>query len=362
MSEMRDGSVKRSGRKMKKIVLAITASLAGATVAGVAATVCAYDAFFERYERPDYSVYPGLYDYEKLREVLPRETFTFMSDGVRLAGYFYPSADAKGLVVVAHGFHAGADDYLPLIEAIVNGGYSVIAYDIAGTYDSEGDSNVGMCQTLKDLDAALNYVKEDNLLSKMPLFLLGHSWGGYAVSSVLELHPEVRACVCIAPMYSGASIMVEKAEQYAGKIAYASKPIFDIYQKILFGDYVNYNAVRGINSTDIPVLIAQGVDDKVITAKEQSITAHRAEITNPNVEYYWGLGSQGDHLGIWHSDASCEYQRDVESRLKLLELEAGRELTGEERAEFYKGIDHRLYSEVDPVLLSKIFETFEKGV
>jgi hypothetical protein len=156
--------------------------------------------------------------------------------------------------------------------------------------------------------------------------------------------------------------MIEKSREYAGFAAYAVKPIFDIYQRYLFGDYVDYNGVVGINSGEVPVLIAQGVDDSIITPSGQSITAHLAEITNPSVDLYWGEGSQGSNSGIWHSRESEEYRRTVASRLRRRELELGRALTLDELRVLYTTVDHRLYSEVNAELVDLIVATFDKGV
>lgn len=353
---------KKKGKGLKKVAIAMLASLAGVSVTEVAAAVVAYDAIFPRYARPDYAITAGLYDYRRIADVLPREVLRFASRDAELCGYYYPVEAPLGLVVVAHGFHAGADDYLPLIEAVVNAGYAVFTYDVTGTYDSVGESVIGMCQSLVDLDHALNFVKSHPIGRNLPLFLIGHSWGGYAAASVMALHTDVRACALLAPMYNGATMMVEKGEQYVGKLAYMSKPVFDVYQRMLFGDYTGYNGVQGINATDAYVLIAQGIDDTVITMNGQSITAHRDEITNPHVTYYLGRGSQGTHTGIWHSDAAEEYARKLQSDVKCFEIENGRKMTYEEQVAFYRTVDHRLYSEVNQELMTKIIATFEKGL
>lgn len=360
-NEAKSGEYKKRSRKASKIVMLIAASLTGVSIATVATAVYAYDALFPRYERPDYRLYPGLYDYEKVKDVLPRERVSFPSGDNMLAGYYYPCEGAQGLVVVVHGFHAGADDFLPWIEALVKGGYAVFSYDGTATFDSDGESGVGMCQPLRDLNSALTFLSKTKPYADLPVALMGHSLGGYAVASVLELHPEVRACICIAPVNDGSTLMVDKGHQYVGDVAYSTKPVLDVYQKILFGDYVEYNGVRGINSTDIPVLIAHGVDDEVITLGEQSILAHQAEIKNPNVAVYYGFGAQGSHVGILHSAEAEEYAKRIEGQIKLLEMEKGRELTVEEKISFYETVDHRLYSEVNGELLSLAFDTLEKG-
>lgn len=289
-----------------------------------------------------------------LKGTLVRKTLTVRSGENDLAAYYYPVEDPKGLCVIVHGIHAGADDYLPLIEAVTKGGYAVFAYDVTGTYSSEGDSGIGMCQQLVDLDRVLTYLKDTKPYKDMPKLLIGHSWGGYAAASVLALHGEVKAYVGIAPMCDGTTVMADKAEEYVDKLVEPVRPIFDAYQKHLFGDYTKYNGVVGINSTDIPVLLAQGLDDTSIPHNILSITAKLDEITNPNVEVYYGKGLQGSHTGIWHSAEAEKYVKQVKSKVKGM--------SDEEKAEFYKTVDHRLYSDVNPELTELIFKTFEKGL
>ena len=347
-------------KKAKKVMIAILASMTGLSAVMVASAMIAYDSFVVRYERPNYAIYPGNYYYERVKDSLKRDEFYYQAGKSNLKGYYYSSTQEKGLLVVAHGFHAGADDYLPVIQFFVENGYDVFAYDCTGTYDSSGEDMVGMCQSLVDLDNTLKYLKKTEPYSNKPMFLFGHSWGGYAVASVLELHKDVRACACIAPMNNGYTIMQEKGEQYVGKLATITKPIFDAYQKLLFKDYVKYNGIRGINSCEVPVLVAQGIDDTIITYNGQSIMAYKDEITNPNVVYYEGLGLQGDHNNIWHSIQSCVYQSEVASGLKKLQMQKDRPLTDEEKIAYDAEVDHSLYSEINKPLFEQILTMFNE--
>lgn len=340
----------------------VAASLVGVSVASILSTICIYDSFFERYERPDYDLYPGLFCYERVRGRLPREEFSIPSGDNKLAAYYYKRENARALVVLAHGFHAGADDYLPLILELYERDYAVLTYDVTGVYSSEGEGVVGMCQALIDLDNVLNYAKVNAPFDTMEKVVVGHSWGGYAAASVLALHSEIKAAVLLAPMHSGPQVMLETAEQYAGKMAYAAKPILDTYQKVLFGEYMKYNGVMGINATDAPVLIAQGVDDTIIRPDGQSITAHMDEITNPNVALYWGKGYQGSHMGIWHSADAEEYVCAVENTIRERERALSRALTDHEKKEIYATVDHERYSAVNEELFCLMIQTFEKGL
>ena len=344
----------------KKIGEALMSSLSGLSSVAVSAALMAFDSAFPRYERPDYALKPGDYCYDRVKDRLKREEFTFPSEDNMLKGYYYPTEKPKGLILISHGFHAGADDYIPMTEFFVSHGYAVMSFDYTGTYDSEGDSLVGMCQSLVDIDSAINYINKTRPYCNMPLYLVGHSWGGYAVASVLELQPRVMGAACIAPMYNGYTIMWEKGEEYAGKAASFPKPVFNQYLKVVFGKYVNCDSVKGINSTDAPVIIAQGIDDKIITYNGSSIMAHKGEITNPNAIFIDGKGLFGDHCNIWHSLESIQYQLEVASDLKLLEMKKGVELSYEEKASYYETVNHTLYSAPNEKLLGFILETFDK--
>lgn len=320
-----------------------------------------YDSFFKRYDKPDYSLVAGEYCFERVSHKLSREKISFFSNSVRLQGYFYEVKGSKGLIVLSHGMHAGADDYLPMVLFFVGNGYSVFSYDYKGTHESGGESTVGMCQSLVDLDGALNFIKSNERFSGKKLFLVGHSWGAYATASVLSLH-SVSACACISGFNSGYTLILEKGYQYAGELADRGVPkvFLEQYQKKLFGKYINFSAVKGINSGNTPVLIAHGVDDMVIGYNHQSIIAKRSEITNPNVTYYIGEGLNGGHDSIWHSAESVQYQKWFKQLLKNAKAEKDRDLTDDEKRNLYNKVDHELYSEINKELFSEIINLFNK--
>ncbi len=323
----------------------------------------AYDSIFKRYEKRDIHTIFGEFDYSRVEERLPRTAFFFPSGRWKLQGYFYPCHNPKGLVVVCHGMHAGADDYLPFIEFFVNNGYAVFTYDCQGTYASEGDSTVGMCTPLVNLDHALTYIENDRQLCKYPLFLFGHSWGGYAATSVLSIHKSIRGCAAVAPFNSGYTLFAEKGEQYTApfsdmfKIDYPEE-FLNTYQAQLFKDYIKYNAVDGINSTNIPVYIAHGKRDFVISFDYQSVISHRHEIREKNVTYYIGTDAQAGHNTILHSTRAVAYQEKIKKDLKQLKKDLDRELTQEELIAFCNGVDHALYSEINTEMMQEIRNMF----
>ncbi|MCH5158134.1 MAG: alpha/beta fold hydrolase [Clostridiales bacterium] len=366
MDELDDDKGKviiKKGKKpfSKAKIIAAAVALSGLSAAAVTGATLAYDAIFGRYDRPDYAVTAGVNCISRAKPTLEREKMSFYSDGVRLQGYYYRTQNPKGLTVVCHGIHAGADDYLPIVEYMVESGYSVFSFDYKGTYDSDGASTVGMCESVVDLDHALEFIEKSAEFDGLPITLIGHSWGGYAVASVLPLHKRVVSCAAIAAPNNGYKLILEKGDQYGGSLASTGIPevFLNVYQKILFGKYTELNAVAGINGTDIPVLIAHGKNDRVIDVGLQSICSHRYELRKENVEYYFTSGVQGGHDTVWHSSASAEYRESLESQIKA--VNKSKSMSYKEKVAFFDTIDHRLYSEVNGELFGKIVKMFDRA-
>lgn len=349
-------------KNKKNLIAAIGVATGSLSAISIATHMSIYDKFFSRYERPDYSIKPGLFCYDLIKDNVSRETIKYKSDDVNLVGYYYKAKKSKGLVIIAHGLHAGGDDYIPIILYLLENNYSVFSFNYKGTYESEGESTVGMCESIVDLDHTLDFINSDSRFKNMPIFLIGHSWGGYAVTSVLSIKDNIKACACISSLNDGYTIILEKGQQYVGKLTLPSKPFFDIYQRYLFKQYVEYNGVKGINESNIPVLIAHGVEDEIITFNSQSIISHKNEITNKNVIYYVGKGLQSGHTSILYSHEAIIYQKEIASEIKLKEMELKRELTYAEKIEFNKTINHKLYSSVNETLMSQIIEMFDNAL
>lgn len=324
----------------------------------------AYDIFFKRYERPDYRITPGLINYELYKNMLPREELYFESRNADLKGYYYP-ANSNNLIILAHGFHSGADDFLPIIYYLNKNGFDVFTYDAKGTYDSKGKSTDGFCRFLIDLESAIKYVQKNKKYKGKDLFLLGHSCGGFAVTAVLNIVKGIKACASISGFNNGYTLLMEKGSQYAGELATQGvhKDFLDYYQKHLFGKYINYLGINGINKSKIPVFLAHGMEDEVIDYDLQSLISKRDEITNPNVTYYFGTGLLAKHCSILYSENSNEYQEEVNNELKKIGKENKRDKDKqiEQKIEYLKSVNHYLYSEINYPLFDQIIKFYKEA-
>ena len=353
--------------KKKDLGLMLAALFPTLSAATVVSAIATYRSIFPRHERPDYALVPGEYLYSRIADRLPRRELTFKPHDNLLKGYYYGDSSELGTVILRHGIHAGADDYLPLTEALVRRGYGVFTYDATGTFESEGDSTVGMCQAIIDLEATVKYLRRQDEIRSAPLYLLGHSWGAYAVASSLCCLDGISAVAAISGMNNGVNMISDKAREYVKVDMLVDFPetVFRMYQKLLFGKYIDMCASDGINKADIPTLIAHGVDDEVVRLNTQSIAAKSDSITARSVEYYLGKGLNGGHDSIWHSPDAVAYRMEIESELNLIKMKLGSAASdgqfAEQKVALYSKIDHRKYSAPNESLLDRIDATFRSA-
>jgi pimeloyl-ACP methyl ester carboxylesterase len=318
-----------------------------------------HDRNFQRSDRPQFSAYLR---YEDVPEY-NRKIVQFKSGKNTLTGYIYGEGTEKGLIVLAHGLGAGAESYLPQIIYFLDKGWAVFTYDSTGNHASEGKSMVGLAQSLLDLDAALTYVKGHDNLNHLPVMLFGHSWGGYAVASVLNYGHPVTAVASVAGYNSPMEILFEQAKDIMGPFAHVTYPFMWLYQNMLFGKTALAKAVDGINKTAVPVMIIHGDADNVISYTGAATIAHRNEITNPNVVYKTCTkeGHNG-HSSMFFTEAALKYRAEINRQLRELETSYNGNVPEDVLDAFSEGINRFQMSELDPEFMGEINEFFEKAL
>ena len=326
----------------------------GIAVAGVAVI---HGMQFSRIDPTDLNDHPAIADFPGLA----REKVTLQSGGNQLVGWYYPVADAKGIVVQAHGLGGTADAGLPNIAAFVADGWAVFALNNTGTAESGGKTMRGFPQGVIDLDIALRYLEGREDTRDLPLMLAGHSWGGYAVCAVLNYdHPNVKAVASLAGFNSNTENIMVSVKSMAGPLHYAIYPYFQAYNQILFGKAAFFTAVAGINRSGAHFLLLHGDADGSLDIQTNSILAHRAEITNPHAEYLVIEG--GTHMSVLFDAQTNAYRDENWERLKALREEHDGDVPEHILREYYNGLDRVRSQTYDPVLMERILTLFNNAI
>ena len=301
-------------KQIKRAVIAAAvggaAAAAAAAAGGIAFTNREMKKEFPRGKYPESKFRYGKTYENSFKDSHPRENVQFKSGENTLQGYIYgmENESPKGLIVFAHGISVGHESYIAQLIDLVERGWRVFAYDATGSCTSEGESTVGLVQSALDLDCALNYAKTDDRLNGLPVFLLGHSWGGYAVCAVQEFDHDIKAAVSLSGYAYPIEMLYFGTENILGKTgAKLSLPFIMNYNKTVFGENASLNAVDSLNKSQLPTLIIHGEEDRLVDFDRVSIYSKRDEITNPRAEFVKLTGKYADHIRIFKSERSNEY-------------------------------------------------------
>lgn len=318
-----------------------------------------FDDMFQRTKLSEFSVNVR---YEDVKDQYDRELLNFMSGKNKLQGYLYGVNNTKGLVVIAHGIGGGAENYMAQTLYFVDQGYQVFAFDNTGCYESEGVDCIGLPQSAIDLDAALSYIESESRFDGLPVFLFGHSWGGYAVTAVLNYSHDITAVASVAGFNDPMTMIMEWGERMMGVFAYVEFPYIYTYQKLLLGDDLTRRAVDGINKSDTPVLIIHGTDDEAVEYDGVGTINYRDEITNPNVEYYIREEEkQNGHGNLMYSLDAMNYVDELDEEYNQLYEQYDGEIDHETEVAFYSKADKQRASQLDDEFMQHIIAFYEKA-
>lgn len=340
-------------KKIKKIVFIVCSFLLAFFIIANVGSLITYSILFKRAKDIDYSITPGLINYELVKDVLPRKEYRYTSNDETLCGYFYKNNDKSPLIVVSSGYNDVSDSLLFYHKYFYDLGYNVFSYDNCGSGKSTGTQK-GFFQSLIDLESTLKFINNTSDFKNLPLFLFGYSAGGYATTAIFNINDfNVLACVSIAGYNDASALMIEKGKQYVGFLSFLGKPAIDAITYYRFKDYLSYTAIGGIIKTNIPFYIFHGQEDKVIPINQNSIYCKQTDLINKNV-YFESYETQG-HISILYDSSVLKYQEEVNDTLKSLK-------SYKEKQDYIGSIDPYYYSKTNLTMTNKVHQLYQSVI
>ena len=98
--------------------------------------------------------------------------------GITLRGWWMPAADSRGVVIRAHGIDSTRSSMLGMVPALVENGYSVLAFDLRGHGESDSAQMGAGIHERDDLLGAVDHVIRERGARPGAIFLHGNSYGG----------------------------------------------------------------------------------------------------------------------------------------------------------------------------------------
>ena len=167
------------------------------------------------------------------------------SDGVKLAGWFIPASDARGVVLFCHGNAGNISHRLETLHILNRLGLSTFIFDYRGYGRSEGlPSEKG---TYLDAQGAWNYLLKERKLSRDEVIIFGRSLGAAIASHLAKsTHPK--------------ALIIESGFTSVRDMAAQLYP----YLPVRYLSRFNYDTRASINVIRSPLLIIHSRNDEIV--------------------------------------------------------------------------------------------------
>ena len=296
---------KKPSRILNKKLIAVLIVLTIIAILGVISRII-YDGYFMRPSRLPQGEQLNYDPANAVFEGLDRDRYEFSSNNNQtLVGYNYHKVSTpKALIIFAHGLGGDHAFYKPLINALADRGYWVFAFDGTGTGNSDGDSMMGLEQHTIDLEYAIKAIQGEELFNNLKISLVGHSWGGYAVASVLNVEPKISSVVSISGFSSAYDLELNELKNTVGGIGNLALPFLKLTKLQKFGKYESYTGVSGFQKTNTPGLIIASDDDNIV-APEFGYKLYQSALPESRLEYL--ILDKRNHAPYWTDEAWQQY-------------------------------------------------------
>lgn len=346
-------------RKALKITAVIMVAVLLLCMGMLAATKFIYDAIFPRYDRSPLETAINI-SYAEIMDKYPRDKVQFFSGENRLTGYVYNTSDPKGLVVIAPGLSDGGEDYTSIAMGFADLGYKVFTFDTTGSFESEGKNSVGFSQEVIDLENAIEFIGNNPELKALPLYIFGHSRGGYAGAMMCNKNLGIKAVATVGAVNSPMEITMEWSKNFVGPLAFTGYPALYAYQTMVFGrDIMTTTAAEAIDEGDIPALVIHAENDVTVSISGSSIYAHKDEVDNENAKFMlYENEENAGHTTLLYTKEANDYREEIHEEYEHLTTLYGGEIPEDVEAEFLDRIDSMKAQQANTELIMMISEFF----
>ena len=313
------------------------------------------------------------------------------SCGKKLAGYLYEVDEPQGIVICAHGMANDSNhDNAEYQNYFVENGFDVLAIDLTGNGNSEGNPTKGLYQAKYDIIAAIDFVKEYESTKNLKINLAGHSAGAYG-AIMASNERKVNAVFAMSAYDSPHEVIVEIIRNNIGVLTPIVKPFIE-FSLLLFGGKENYQKASDVinNNKDTTYFLVHSSIDDYINYERASLMRYYYE---PNFDYtkfdiynheyderalyyenksqydpqksdnvYSSMITWGKHCDTWLSFDSQYYSIGEFWGVLRTEYDSTRH-TGSFRDYVFKNgkgrVDREKASEINEELFSKVIELFK---
>lgn len=194
-------------------------------------------------------------------------------DGVKLKGWFIPNADSDKTIILMHGWGMNRGDIFKNTYFLHDLGYNLLYFDFRALGESGGStSSIGYLE-VRDVQAAIRFLKDTRPYACRKIGLYGLSMGGMVAVCEGAQNPEI-ACVAAEASYYSFRKVVSRWAWVHNRVPYLPLiPIVLHYmRKRLKANPEHYSPKHNIGKiSPRPVFIIHGRYDNLVPASQAKL-------------------------------------------------------------------------------------------
>jgi len=258
--------------------------------------------------------------------------------GKVIRGYFYSKGeyDKNKLLIFAHGMESSKESYIQEIAYLAENGFQVIGFDYFGTNESDGKL-MGFGNSLLSLNVVINYLKNNEEYKNKELYIVGHSWGGYATTNIVKYHKDIKGVVALAPAVSLYKIF---RGSYLKQNILVTLLIW-LVECVKLGKYSLCNGAKSLKKYDGKIMVIQSKNDSVVSF-ESSLGYIEKKI-----------GNKAEYVVMEDRFHNPDYKKEAVDKLMKLYQDIAN-TSQDKLPELFAKQDFRAMGELDPVVMDKI--------
>ena len=238
------------------------------------------------------------------------------SDGLRIDGWFVPNGDSDATIIICHGLGANKGNFADFLQLCRGPGYNGLIFDFRGHGASDGHTATFGLNEIRDVRAAVDWLKRERPERSRHIVALGSSMGAISLARAAAEDERIEAVVLDSCCLSATAI----AEQHLGRLPV----IGPLYGRLLLAAF-SLHAGQSMKELDVgaaverfsprPVMLIHAEDDIIIPPENLELLYACA--SEPKVKWM----GPGPHSNVLTTDFVA-YQERV---LRFFDAAIGRE-------------------------------------
>ena len=224
---------------------------------------------------------------------VPYETIRLNCNGVTLEGWYTPTEQPKGTVIIFHGYSGCKAFMLDKADLFQELGYNTLNIDFQDSGGSTGSSTTIGFEEGKEVETAYSYIQNKNPNKNQKIYLFGTSMGAAAILKALDY-----AALNHIPTFRPNGVIIEcpfgtMRQTVASRFHNMHLPAFPLSDILLFWGGVQngfnafaHNPQEYAKSTHCPTLLMWGEKDLNVSRMEteaifQNLQGEKQLVTFP---------------------------------------------------------------------------------